>query len=282
MSVDRTLRYKGSYQGAMALRQRLEDKHVHVELGRKDRKRLERAERRLQQWQVLMEGAELLERQDRERRELLQRLGQEPWELSQGLAQHRELLQRLGQEPRDLLQRLGQERELLQRLGQEPRERRAWQVAQLRELERRHDRERQEVGLPPREWDAEQAPLVSLGQMLDADLDQVGISLRCTGAAAAIAETVKEFREIAPGCEVEVQAEPHSTSTAPLASRRRILGASRRQVNIDRKSTGSAAAITTQTVDQSPKASWNGQAANEGEPRTAKDDGPFPPQAHPT
>jgi len=261
MSVDRTLRYKGSYQGAMALRQRLEDKHVHVELGRKDRKRLERAERRLQQWQVLMEGAELLERQDRERRELLQRLGQEP---------------------RDLLQRLGQERELLQRLGQEPRERRAWQVAQLRELERRHDRERQEVGLPPREWDAEQAPLVSLGQMLDADLDQVGISLRCTGAAAAIAETVKEFREIAPGCEVEVQAEPHSTSTAPLASRRRILGASRRQVNIDRKSTGSAAAITTQTVDQSPKASWNGQAANQGEPRTAKDDGPFPPQAHPT
>jgi len=240
MSVDRTLRYKGSYQGAMALRQRLEDKHVHVELGRKDRKRLERAERRLQQWQVLMEGAELLERQDRERRELLQRL------------------------------------------GQEPRERRAWQVAQLRELERRHDRERQEVGLPPREWDAEQAPLVSLGQMLDADLDQVGISLRCTGAAAAIAETVKEFREIAPGCEVEVQAEPHSTSTAPLASRRRILGASRRQVNIDRKSTGSAAAITTQTVDQSPKASWNGQAANQGEPRTAKDDGPFPPQAHPT
>ena len=66
------------------------------------------------------------------------------------------------------------------------------------------------MGLPPTGWeaeplDAEPTPLVSLRQMLSADLDQVSIRLMCTGIAAAIAETVEEFREVAPGCEVEVQ-----------------------------------------------------------------------------
>ena len=171
MRGTRTLRYKGSYQGAMVLRQRLEDKGVHVEFPRKTRKRLELAQRRLQKWQDLMENAELLERQDRE------------------------------------------QRELLKRLGQEPRELRGQHVPQLRELDRRHNREREEVGLPSREWlaqpwAAEQVPLVSLHQMFDADLDQVGISLRCTGTAGAIAETVEEFRGVTLGCEVEVQGEP--------------------------------------------------------------------------
>jgi hypothetical protein len=155
----------------MVLQQRLEDKGVHVKFPRKARKRLEVAQRRLQKWQDLMENAELLERQDRE------------------------------------------QRQLLQRLGQEPRELRGQHVPQLRELDRRHNREREEVGLPRREWlahpwAAEQVPLASLHQMFDADLDQVGISLRCTGAAGAIAETVAEFRGVAPGCEVEVQGEP--------------------------------------------------------------------------
>jgi hypothetical protein len=49
---------------------------------------------------------------------------------------------------------------------------------------------------------------VSLHQLFDADLDQVGISLRCTGTAGAIAETVVEFRGATPGCEVDVQGEP--------------------------------------------------------------------------
>ena len=60
MSGTRTLRYKGSYQGAMVLRQRLVDKGVRVEFPRKARKRLELAQRRLQKWQDLMENAELL------------------------------------------------------------------------------------------------------------------------------------------------------------------------------------------------------------------------------
>ena len=171
MSGTRTLRYKGSYQGAMVLRQRLEDKGVRVEFPRKARKRLELAQRHLQKWQDLMENAELLERQDRE------------------------------------------QRELLKRLGQEPREIRGQHAPQLDELDRRHNREREEVGLPPREWlaqpwAAEQVPLVSLHQLFDADLDQVGISLRCTGTAGAIAETVVEFRGATPGCEVDVQGEP--------------------------------------------------------------------------
>jgi hypothetical protein len=195
----------------MVLRQRLEDKGVHVEFPRKARKQLDLAQRRLQKWQALMEGAELLERQDRE------------------------------------------QRELLQRLGQEPRELRGRHVLKLGELDRRHNREREEVGLPPREWlaqpwAAEQVPLVSLHQMFDADLDQVGISLRCTGAAGAIAETVEEFRAVVPGCEVEVLGESHSTSTAQLVSRRRIFGAHRRQVSQGRRSSGAAAAMTTQTV----------------------------------
>lgn len=188
MRVDRAIRYKGSYRGAMVLRQRLEDQGVHVEFPRKDRKRLERAQRRLQEWQVLIEQAELLERQDRE------------------------------------------QRELLQRLDQGPRELRLQHMPELGELDRRQNREREEMGLPLRGWDAEPwaeepAPLVSLRQMFAADLDQVGISLKCTGAAAAIAETVEEFREVAPGCEVEVQEEPHTASTAPLVSLRRIFGA---------------------------------------------------------
>jgi hypothetical protein len=172
MGVEHSIHYKGSYQGAMVLWQRLEDKYVHVELPRKDRKRLVRAQRRLQEWQVLMAQAELLEGQDRE------------------------------------------QRELLQRLDHERRELRARHVPELRELDRRHNRERKEMGLPPREWDQESlepdpAPLVSLRQMFSADPFQVGIRFRCSGTLATIAETVEEFQEMAPGCEVEVQGEPH-------------------------------------------------------------------------
>ena len=178
MSGTRTLRYKGSYQGAMVLRQRLEDKGVRVEFPRKARKRLELAQRHLQKWQDLMENAELLERQDRE------------------------------------------QRELLKRLGQEPREIRGQHAPQLDELDRRHNREREEVGLPPREWlaqpwAAEQVPLVSLHQLFDADLDQVGISLRCTGTAGAIAETVVQFRGRPPAARLtsrENRASPMRTA----------------------------------------------------------------------
>jgi hypothetical protein len=238
MTVDRAIRYKGSYQGAMVLGQRLEDQGVHVELPRKDRKRLEQAQRRLEEWQVLMERAELVERQDREQRELLQRLNQEPRELRTQL------------------------------------------LPELRELDRRHNREREDMGLPPRGWEAEPlgaepAPLVSLRQMLSADLDQVGIRLMCTGTAAAIAETVEEFREVAPGCEVEVQGEPHTAGTAPLVSLRRVFGADLGQVSL--RSTGAAAAVTG-TMKKSRKAARDSRVEVQAEPYTANGDNPVPPQ----
>jgi len=177
MSGTRTLRYKGSYQGAMVLRQRLEDKGVRVEFPRKARKRLELAQRRLQKWQDLMENAELLERQDRE------------------------------------------QRELLKRLGQEPREIRGQHAPQLDELDRRHNREREEVGLPPRvarrTVGGGTGAAVSLHQLFDADLDQVGISLRCTGTAGAIAETVVQFRGRPPAARLtsrENRASPMRTA----------------------------------------------------------------------
>jgi hypothetical protein len=244
MRVDRTIRYKGSYQGAMVLRERLEDQGVQIELSRKDWQRLELAQRRLAQWEVLMEQAELLERQDREQRELLQRLDQEPQEL------------------------------------------RARHVPEMRELDRRHNREREEMGLPPRGWDAEPwaaepAPLVSLRQMFAADFDHVGIRFRCTGTSAAITETVEEFREVAPGCEVEVQGEPHTASTAPLVSLRRIFGADLGQVSVSPRSTG-AAAVLRQTVKKSRKAARDSEVEVEGEPHTANDDNPFPPQPYST
>jgi hypothetical protein len=170
MAVTQTIRYVGSYREVMVFQQMLEQQGVHVELPWKGHRRLKRAQQRGQEWQILLERAELLERHDREERELLQWLGQEP----PGL-----------------------------------RERHMWE---LRELDRRHDREREEMGMPPKGSDAGPAPLVSLRQMFGADLDRVGISLRSTGAAAAIAETVEEFREVAPDSKVEVQGEPHTAN----------------------------------------------------------------------
>lgn len=242
MRVDRTIRYEGSCQGAVVLGQRLEDQGVHVELSRNDRKRLELAQRRLQEWQVLMEQAELVVRQDRE------------------------------------------QRELLQRLGHEARELRGRHVPRLRELDRRHNQEREEIGLPPREWDAdpwdpEPAPLVSLRQMFDADFDQVGIRLRCTGTPAAIAETVEEFREVASGCEVEVQEEPQTAGTAPLAPLRRVFGAELGQVSLRR---AGAVVASTQTVKKSRKVARDSEVKVQAKPRTANAGNPFPPQAYST
>jgi hypothetical protein len=102
---------------------------------RKDRKRLEPAQRRAQEWQVLMERAELLERQHRE------------------------------------------QRELLRRLGQEPRELRAGQDAQLRELDRRHNRERQEMGCPPGGGTRNRRRWFLCGKCSTPTPGQVGISL---------------------------------------------------------------------------------------------------------
>jgi hypothetical protein len=243
MRVDRTIRYKGTHLGVMALWERLEDQGVHVELTRKDWQRLEWAQRRLQEWKVLMAQAELLERQDREQRELLRRLNQEPRELH------------------------------------------APCVLELHELDRRHNREREEMGLPPRGWDTdpwdpEPAPLVSLRQMFDADIDQVGIRLRCTGASAVIAETVKEFREVAPACEVELQGEPRAASTAPLVSVRRIFGADLGQVSTSPKSTGAATA-NTQTVKKSGKPARHTKEVDV-EPHIANESNPLPLQLRST
>jgi hypothetical protein len=115
--------------------------------------------------------------------------------------------------------------------------------------------------------------------MFGAGFDQVGLSLRCTGTAVAIAETVEEFREMAPGCEVEVHGEPHTATTAPLASLRRIFGAGLGQVSTSPRSTGGAAA--TQTVNKSRKAARRTKEAH-GEPHTANTGNPFPPPAHST
>jgi hypothetical protein len=170
MEVTRTIRYKGSYQEALVLQHMLEGEGVHVQLRRGGRWRLERAQRRVQEWEVLMERAALLERHDRE------------------------------------------ERQLLRRLGKEPRESHDQPVRELSELDQRHDRERKAMGIPSKGSDAGPEPLVSLRQMLASDLGQVGISLRSTGAAAAIAKTMQWFREAAPDCEVEIQGEPHTAN----------------------------------------------------------------------
>jgi hypothetical protein len=162
------------------------------------------------------------------RLERAQRLVQE-WQV---LMDRAELLERHDRE----------ERELLQWLDHEPRELHKRHVRELRELDQRHDRERQEVGMPPRGSDAEAAPLVSLRQMFGADLDQVGVSLRSTGAATAIDETVEEFREVAPDSKVEVREEPQTANTAP-ASLRQMFHAGLNRVGISLRSTGAAAAI---------------------------------------
>ena len=245
MRVNHSVSYKGNYQGAITLGRWLEDKHVHVELPRKDRRRLEQAQWRLEEWQALLEQAELLERQDREQRELLQQLDHEPPEM------------------------------------------RAWHVPELRELDQRHNREREALGLPPRVWwaaetrDPEPAPLVSLRRMFTEDLDQVGIRLRCTGPPMAIAETVDEFREVALGCEVEVQGEPHTTSAAPLLSLRRIFGAGPGRVSVSHRSTGAAVAIARK-VKKFRRAAPDSEAEVQGERHTVNDGSPSPARPHST
>jgi hypothetical protein len=168
-----------------------------------------------------------------------QRLVQE-WQV---LVERAELLERHDRE----------ERELLQWLDQEPQELHKRHARELRELDQRHNREREQMGMPPRGYDAEPAPLVSLRQMFGADIDHVGISFRSTGAAAAIAETVQEFREMAPDSKVEVREEPQTANTALPVSLRQMFHTYVSQVSISLRSTGAAAAIAN-TVKKFRKA----------------------------
>jgi hypothetical protein len=85
---------------------------------------------------------------------------------------------------------------------------------------------------------------------------------------------------VAPGCEVEVQGEPHTAGPTPLVSLRRIFGADLSQVSRSPKSTGAAAAITRK-VKKFRKSARDRRVEVRAEPRTANDDNPFPPQAHP-
>jgi hypothetical protein len=132
-------------------------------------------------------------------------------EKRQVLVERAELLERQDKE----------ERELLQRLEQEPPELHKRHARALQELDRRHDGERLEKGMPPRGADADQAPLVSLRQMLDTDVDQVGIKFRSTGAAAVIADTAAEFRKAAPASKVKVRGEPRTVKHGRRFRRRR-------------------------------------------------------------
>ena len=168
MDVTRTIRYEGSYQEALVLRQMLEEEAVHVELPRKDREQLEWVEQQDQKRQAQ-------ERFDHQLQELHERQEQERLELWERFAHGRQ----------------GQER----------------QAQERQDLKERQDREREELWgrLLSEGW--EPAVPADVVTTIVADLNQVVLSLVSTGAAAAIASAVKKFRSRASHSKVEVVGE---------------------------------------------------------------------------